>query len=164
MTDIEYVSAAPSRGGVQQRHRGEGAGVRCSGRANARLTYGGDFQDPMYALSRAFDEALKRVNSIQPVTELDPTTVTSENLTVDQWRAKRALAAKLARKYYNWKSMQPYARWLRQGRPLTMWQCAVILNLSKAIKKWVVEHGSTDKDDGRPVLGDEDPDQSPPKR
>lgn len=140
LTDVEYRKSNKD-GKIR------GGQVHSGGTRKARVTVGGQFEDPIYSVARAFSEAMERARSFKPVKMIDPKTVESPNLSVDQWGAKRALAAKLARKYYNFGEMQKYARWLRQGKPLTMYQCAVILSYAKNIKNWIEKNGDKPKEE-----------------
>lgn len=127
--DIQIVN------NVHVRDTRKNGGVQSASKGRVHIAYGGNFNDPMYTLAAAFNEALKRANSVQPVKEIDPKSMAPTQL--DKWGQRRFLAAKFARKYYNFGMMNVYAKWLRQGKPLNMWQCAVIINYADWIRNWI---------------------------
>lgn len=132
LTDREYMHGKNGKGTKM----GINAGCGYKNR-NVRVSLGKQFHDPAYALAAAFNEEMKRIASFQPVKAIDPKDVTSENVTVDYVRGRRALAATIARKYYSFGTMRKYASWCRTGRPLTMYQCAIIINYGKNIRAWL---------------------------
>ncbi len=98
---------------------------------SAPIGMNSDFHNPAYQLSKEFGEALKNIAQFQPVKTLDPKTIECKPLTgIDH---KRFLAAKLARKYFNWKLMRTFAFRARSGR-ISEKQCDFIIGLAKSIE------------------------------